>query len=960
MKSRALRITRLACALGALGVSLSAHAQYGGHDACLENAPYDSNATPDSGLGSPYVNGCIRALSDQRAAVLLPSALEGAGPAPGDNSLRRHAWGFLDQNGRLAIPPIFEAVRDFRHGLAAVKWQGLWGFIDTRGRMAVRPQFHAVQDFAEIGLAVATIDGRKELIDRQGKRVGEPLDESVASLHLQDGVPALATVEYKLEYRSNTGERRYGDSRTQLTAAFGKGLYVAMSDEGRYGLVDQKWNWVLEPVYEDISTSRDEGVLATAYGPRGAVLLDAEGKPIGEDQGYRNLSPLGKAFWSAELGRGNYVVLNAAGEPVAKLKSDEAYGSQRYGDILLYPSGGRLMALAPGHGEPLELGAGLSVAADDEGYVLFSNAERVPVGLLTPMGAWLHGDTAPAGLDEVGRMEVRQGKLWLFKEGGLLNVLDAEGRALLKPEAVAAAQEMALRQLPLDIAGGPLGLLAHGYCHCGSETGAGLVLADGSIAADPSWTAVIPLDGADGYDDYLVPQQSDLKAAQLRYAAETADGMRLLDAAGKPMDLPVQQHIGAFRHGYALAYAGGVSRMIDRDGKTYALPDYFETEVVAPGVVRFLKTAAEDARWGLYDFVAGKELSPPLYQHIGDFQDGQAIASLGPDRVGVVDRQGQWIVPASHHAAERVNAQLWKVQQAGPQEDEYERPAALFNARGRALTAFLPRLQTGVDEDGAIMAGDGTHRWIVSPDGSDTLDMEDASYSRLGDWMAIRRAARSGYLNAQGQWQIAPGSAVGGTFRGSPARALLTDTDGARVIDAQGKTVTALPSGEWSWPLGSTTLLRRYYANDRQKTDYTGLDGKARLTVDGYASGYSEGFAVSRLSSNAMRAIDGKGALTGPAFDVLGPLSEGLAPVYTDSAYGYANNEGQLAILPAYDVVSRFQGQRAVVSTMDMSMIIDPTGRQVARVAMECGVRALYGSHNQRLWPLTLPKRCRK
>jgi hypothetical protein len=41
-------------------------------------------------------------------------------------------------------------------------------------------------------------------------------------------------------------------------------------------------------------------------------------------------------------------------------------------------------------------------------------------------------------------------------------------------------------------------------------------------------------------------------------------------------------------------------------------------------------------------------------------------------------------------------------------------------------------------------------------------------------------------------------------------------------------------------------------------------------------------------------------------------------------------------------------------------MIIDPAGRQVARVAMECGVRALYGSHNQRLWPLTLPRRCRR
>jgi hypothetical protein len=958
MKPSALRITRLACALAALGASLSAQAQYG-HSSCLDDPPYGGFSHADAGTGSPYANGCIRALSDGRAAVLLPSALEGAGRAPGDGPLRRHAWGFLDQNGRLAIPPIFEAASDFRHGLAPVKWQGKWGFIDTRGRMAVRPQFDAVQGYAEIGLAVATQDGRQRLIDRQGNAVGEPFDPGVIGLRLQDGVPALATVEYKMEYRSSTGERRFGDTGIQLAKLYGKDLYVAVTDQGKYGLLDKDWNWVLDPVYQDISAPGEDGALATAYGPRGAVLLDAQGKPIGEDGGYQDLSPLGKAFWSTELARGSYAILDAAGAPVAKLNADEAYGSRRYGDTLLYPSGGRLMALAPGLAEPLALGAGLSAAADDQGYVLFTNAESTPAGLLTPKGVWLHGAAAPAWLAEVGRMEVRQGKLWLFKDGGLLNVLDGDGRALLQPDAVQAAQEMALTQLPLDVPGGALGVLSQGHCHCGSDTGAGLVLADGSIAADPSWNAVIPLDGAGDYDDYGRPARSELKAEQLRYAAETADGMRLLDASGKPMDLPAQQHIGAFRHGYALAYTDGASRMIDRDGKTYALPDYFETDIVAPGVVRFLETAAEDAPWGLYDFLAGKEISPPRYRDIGEFQDGQAVASLGPDRAGVIDLQGRWIVPASHHGAERVNAQVWRVQQAGPQSDEYTRPAALFNAQGRALTAFLPGLRAGMD-DGAIVAGDGKRRWIVSPDGADALDMEDATYARLGDWMEIRRAPRSGYLDAQGRWQIAPGAAVAGTFRGSPARALLTDDDGARLIDAQGKTVASLPAGEWSWPLDSATLLRRYTAAGKQKTDYAGLDGKVRFTVDGHASGYSEGFAVTQLSSSAMRAIDAKGALTGPAFDALGPLREGLAPVYTDRAYGYADAHGRLAILPAYDTVSPFRDRRAVVSTMDMSMIIDPAGRQVARVAMECGVRALYGSHNQRLWPLTLPRRCRR
>ncbi|HEY9275102.1 WG repeat-containing protein [Achromobacter sp.] len=956
MKSRAIRITRLACALAALGASLSAHAQFG-NSYCIEEKPYSLTVDDDV---SPYANGCIRTLADQRAAVLLPSALVNINRVPPDQSLRRHAWGFLDQNGRLAIAPIFEAVGDFSHGLAAVKWKGKWGFIDTKGRMAVPPRYDAVQDYAEIGLTVAILDGRYQLIDRKGQSVGEPMDEGVQSLHLGAGVPALATVEYKPEYRSSTGERRYNDVGVSLIKPYGKGLYIAINAEGRYGLVDRDWKWVLEPNYQEISVPGEDGSMAVAYSEGDVLLLDADGKAVGAGQGYRSMMPVTPAFWSAELGRGSYAVLDSDGKPVTTLKSAEAQGSQRYGDAIIYPSGGKQMALVPGRAEPLTLGAGLSVAEDQQGYVLFSNDERVPVGLLTPMGNWLYAETAPAWLKDTGRMVVSQGKLWVFKqEGELLNVLDDEGRALLKPETVEAAKSRSLKELPLDIPGSALGLLAQDHCQC-AEDGAGLLLADGGIASDPAWSNIIPLDGSeDDYGAQADAEAAGLKAEQLRYAAQTAEGLLLLDAMGKPMDLPAQQHIGPFRHGYAPAYADGVSRMLDRDGKTYDLPrDFFEAQIVAPGVVRFLKIAAEGSPWGLYDFVAGKELAAPAFQDVGLFQDGQAIASLGQDRVGIIDLQGKWIVPPNHHSAERITARIWKLRQAGPQENEYERPAAVFNAEGRALTAFRAKLSVGVDSDGAIAASDDKHRWTITPDGSEAVDMEDADYLRMGDWTVLRRGPRIGYLDSQGQWQIAPLTATAGTFRGEPARALLTGEDGPRVIDDQGKTVTALPVGEWRWPLGSDMLLRHYYVGNREMTDYTGLDGKKRLSVEGVASAYSEGRAVARVSNRGMRAVDDKGTLAGPAFDALGLLREGLAPVGIDSGYGYVDAQGKLVIAADYRAVAPFRNGRAVVSTLEKSMIIDPAGKQVARVELECGVRTLYGSHNQRLWPLSLPSRC--
>ncbi|MEN4922188.1 WG repeat-containing protein [Achromobacter spanius] len=954
MTSRALRTTRIACALAALGASLSVQAQ-SGHLYCLQEGEYLAYpAADDIAARNPFGNGCIRDLADDRAAVLLPSAIENIDRVPRNGSLRRHAWGFLDQNGRVAIEPIFEAVGDFRHGLAAVQWQGKWGFIDKNGRMAVRPRYDAVQDFVEIGLAVVTLDGRPLLIDRQGNPVGDPFEDVVRAVRLSDGVPARAMVQYKEEYRSSTGERRYGGTGVVVTRPLGdKGLYIATNGEGKYGVVDKDWKWVVEPVLDDIY-AHDGGGLATGYGPEGAVMVTAEGKLIGADQQYESMNPVGKAFWSAALPRrAGFAVLDRTGAVVATLTQDEGQASQRHGDTIVYPSGDKLMALVPGQASPVTLGSGLSATDELDGYVLFVDGSSRTAGLLTPKGVWLHEGTAPAWLADATRIQTREGNLWMSDaQGTLLNVLDQDGKAVLKPETVQAVRNQQLQSLPASVPGGPLGLLGQSHCHC-DDAQAGLLLADGSIVTDPSWSAVTPLDDADSEG------AAGMKAEQLRYAAETDEGMVLLDARGKPLDLPVQQHIGMFRHGYAQVYGDGVVRMIDRAGKTYELPENFDTQVVAPGVVRFLKTAADGAPWGLYDFVAGKELAAPAFRSIDEFQDGQAIASLGPGRVGVIDLQGRWILPASHQGAERVNGTLWKVSQPGPQESEYDRPAAVFNTRGQALTAYLRGLQVGDFGDGSVSAGTSERRWIISPDGADALDMKDADYVRLGDWMEIRRADRQGYLNSKGSWQIEPAATSGTAFHGSPARALTADAAGTRVIDANGKILATLPKGDWSWPQGAGMLIRHHTADRGAMTDYTDLAGKPRLTVEGMASAFSEGRAVTQLSGGGVRWVDAKGALMGPAFEALGPMREGLAPASADRSYGYVNGDGEFAIAAEFRALSGFANQRAVVSTEDDSRIIDNAGQTLARVQMQCGIRTLYGAAGQRLWPLRMPQGCK-
>lgn len=959
MTSRAFHATRIACAVAALGFTLSAHAQYRQARAVCMDEYRDTSAASDDPRNPGIGNGCIGPLSDNRAAVLLPSSLEEIDRVPTDESLRRHAWGFVDGNGKLAVNPQFEAVGDFHYGLAAVRWKGKWGYIDAKGKMAVPPRYDSVSDFVEAGLAVVTLDGSYQLIDRSGRAVGDALDASVDSVRLTNGKPAQASITYREEYRSGSGERRYAKDNVRVLSGYGQGLFIAADNQGRYGLVDADWNWRVQPQFIDISP-RDDGPLALASGDKEVVLIDASGTLIGQGKGYQRMTKVGRAFWSAELPRSGYALLDVNGQPLTTFTADEAQTTELHGNLLVYTSGGTLKAFVPGRAEPLTLGAGLRPAEDEGNYVLFRDEAGRIAGLLTPKGAWLHGDTAPPWLANADRATLRQGKLWLSNENNaLLNALDADGRSVLQPDALAAAQDSHLRDMPLDVPGGPLGLLGQGYCQCG-DSSAGLLLADGSVATDKAWTEVVPLDGTQ--DDYAGEDGANRlpTADQLRFAAQTEAGMQLLDARGKPMDLPVQQHIGAFRHGYALIYAKGEARIIDRAGKAYDLPDYFEAEVVAPGLVRYLKTAAEGDPWGLYDFVAGKEVSAPLFQFVGLFRDGQAMASLGADKVGVIDLQGKWVVPPRHHAARRASDKLWLVSQAGRQEEEYRRPTAVFNTDGRALTSFQPGLDVSRDDNGAFLAYSEKSRWMISPDASDALDMEDASYTRMGNWLAIRRADRHGYLDSQGRWQIAPGPVAGTPFQGKPARALISDDSGARLIDEHGKTVLSLPNADWSWPAGSAWLLRRDAEQGRKITDYVDTTGKTRLTLQAFGTPFSEGQAVIALPNSGMRAVNEKGVASGPVFESLGQRHDGLAVARVGGLNGYADGQGRLAIAPVYLWASPFVDQRAVVSTRDMSMILDNHGAMVARVGLECGIRTLYGAYNQRLWPLSMPQRCRQ
>jgi hypothetical protein len=94
-------------------------------------------------------------------------------------------WGYLDQAGRIAIQPRFDAAKPFSEGLARVKIGQKWGFIDRTGNLAIPPQFEislngdatndSSLDFHEGMAAVSLKQGEKwGYIDQSGRMVIPP------------------------------------------------------------------------------------------------------------------------------------------------------------------------------------------------------------------------------------------------------------------------------------------------------------------------------------------------------------------------------------------------------------------------------------------------------------------------------------------------------------------------------------------------------------------------------------------------------------------------------------------------------------------------------------------------------------------------------------------------------------------------------------------------------------------
>ncbi|BCL36043.1 WG repeat-containing protein [Nostoc sp. MS1] len=154
-------------------------------------------------------------------------------------------YGYIDQMGRVVIPPQFDDAENFSEELAVVKIGNKFGYINKTGQLVIPPQFDDAEDFAE-ELAVIKIGDKFGYIDETGQLVIPPQFDDVQAFN-----ESLARVKIsnKFGYINKSGqiiiEPKFDEAWT-----FFKGIALVKLGD-KYGYIGKSGQLVIAPQFDD-------------------------------------------------------------------------------------------------------------------------------------------------------------------------------------------------------------------------------------------------------------------------------------------------------------------------------------------------------------------------------------------------------------------------------------------------------------------------------------------------------------------------------------------------------------------------------------------------------------------------------------------------------------------------------------------------------------------------------------
>jgi WG containing repeat len=192
-------------------------------------------------------------------------------------------YGFIRDDGSIAIPPQYESAMTFTEGLAGIKRDGKWGFINEHGDLIIPARFDNCHPFAH-GLALVEDGTYQNYIDRLGKVIITTTFYNCGSFE-DDIAPVMPDIWSRGAFIDRTGEIVLS-GRSYRISHYSHGL-INCGDGGKWGYVNRSGVFEIPPKYAGAYPFHD-GLAAVA--PRHDTVfcfIDTQGNVAfdGEFQG---------------------------------------------------------------------------------------------------------------------------------------------------------------------------------------------------------------------------------------------------------------------------------------------------------------------------------------------------------------------------------------------------------------------------------------------------------------------------------------------------------------------------------------------------------------------------------------------------------------------------------------------------------------------------------------------------
>jgi hypothetical protein len=212
-------------------------------------------------------------------------------------------WGFVDQGGRMVIPPRFDHAAEFREGLAAVQEAAQWKYVDTSGKIVIETKYTSVGSFRE-GLAWVKqvsgggLQGTFSVVVEPPKRAFGYIDRTGTLIHdlrfgfASDFDQGLAVVRENSEYHviDKRGRTLAQPNYLQLYDGVGtlhEGL-IPVSKNKKWGYAKATTEEAIPPQFEDVESFQEGlgavkvGELWGFVGKNGMMVIPAQFEEVGD------------------------------------------------------------------------------------------------------------------------------------------------------------------------------------------------------------------------------------------------------------------------------------------------------------------------------------------------------------------------------------------------------------------------------------------------------------------------------------------------------------------------------------------------------------------------------------------------------------------------------------------------------------------------------------------------------